>query len=1033
MPASSRQEKGRIGAGVQVSISGRVSITADETSIDEDRFPGRQGRLVFAYLAREQGRPVPRDELADAIWSDAPPVTWEKALAVIVSKLRALLAECGLDGTTALTSAFGCYRLELPEGSAVDVLEAQHAVANPAASREEVEMAGAIAAQPFLPGEEGEWVEGERRELADLRVRALERLTDERLRAGDPTEAAGWAQQLVELEPYRESAYRRLMIAQAAAGNRAEALRVYERCRRFLADELGAYPAPETDAIYRQLLVETSPEPDHVAYARVKAGRPGPGAAMGSRRASLLIAGGVLLLAAAVAVLASRRDRAHSVIAADSVGVIDAKSHRIAAQFPIAGGPSRLAVGGESAWVGSDDAETLSAVDPETHTVKHVVSAGGFPSDLATGDRAVWIVDGRSGMLGKVDPDYGTVVGRLRVARRNLLYNRSREDLDPTAVASGMGSIWVTDGSHRLTRVDPRNARILDRIDLGSPLNDVTVGAGGIWAISGMAATAIRLNHRGDVTTRIPIASTPDFQSPYPLAIAAGDGFVYVLNGNTATVTKIDPAQSVVEATIPIGIGRRPVSLAVGEGAAWVASDDGTVARIDGSTNGLEVIPVGRRLRDVQVVDGAVWVTTGAGLSPTTGPDRPVSAGRVRALPTSSCSPIYSAGGLQPQYVIASDLPLQGVGRTLSTQVGSAIEFVLRRHRFRAGGYAVGYQLCDETTTQRGYPSPARCASNARAYARNESVIGVIGAFTSQCTLTELPIVNRAPAGPLPMISFTNTYVGLTHVAPGASPGEPDKYYPTGIRNYVRIIAADDLQAAANAILAKQLGVRRAIVVYDDQPYSIGIAAGFRTAARNLGIAVVGSAAFDFDKRLRVGTRLRRARPDAVFLAVGGVGEPAVGLLIKDLRAQFRPRLKLIAPDSFADFGSLVRLAGTAAEDMTVSLPGLPNEQLPKAGRRFVVTFGKEIGQPPMQQSVYAAQATEVLLDAIARSDGTRESVVAELFRTRVTNGLLGSFSIDANGDTTANHVAIYRIVHGVPRLFRVIMPPRRLTRDRQP
>jgi branched-chain amino acid transport system substrate-binding protein len=1029
MPANGRQEESKIGAVVLISLVGRVSITAGGTSIDDDRLPGRQGRLVFAYLAREHGRPVPRDELAEAIWGDRPPVTWEKALTVIVSKLRSLLEKCGLDGTTALTSAFGCYRLELPEGSKVDVLDARRAIADPAASREEIEVAAAITGRPFLPGEEGEWVEGERRELGDLRVRALERLADERLGAGDHAEAARWAEQLVELEPYRESGYRRLMTVHAAAGNRAEALRIYERCRRFLADELGAYPSPETEAIYRRLLAETSPGSDDVDDPTGAPVMPRLEPAIGSRRASLLVAGGVLLAAAAAAAfLAFRGDTEPSVLAPDSVGVIDAESHRMVAQFPIAGGPARLVAGSRSVWVGSDEAGTLSAVDPQTHTVSRLVSTGGFPSDLADGADAVWVVDGRSGLLMKVDPDYGTVVDRLRVAPRNLLYNRSREDLDPTAVASGMGSVWVTDGSRRLTRVDPRSVKILDRIDLGSALGGVAVGAGGIWAISGTSATAIRLNRRGDVTARIPIVSSPGFQSPYPLAVAAGEGFVYVLNGNTATVTKIDPNQRIVEATIPIGIDRRPVSLAVGEGAAWVANNDGTVARIDASTNTPQVILVGRRLRDVQVVDGAVWVTAGVGQSPTTAPDAGVRASRVRALPTSSCSPIYFEGGDQPQYLIASDLPLQGVGRTLSTQTGEAIEFVLRQRRFRAGRYSVGYQSCDESTAQLGYPSAERCAANARAYARNPTVLGMIGAFTSLCSLTELPIVNRAPAGPLAMISFSNTYVGLTHFAPGAAPGEPDRYYPTGTRNYVRIVAPDDIQAAANAILAKQLGVRKAFVVNDDQPYSTGIAAGFRTAARNLGIALVGTAAFDVDKRLRVGARLRRTHPDAVFLAVGGVGEPAVGVLIKDLRAQFGPRLKLVAPDSFADFGSLVGTAGTAAEGMTVSLPGVPNEQLPKVGKAFVAALGEQIGQPPTQQSVYAAQATDVLLDAIGRSDGTRASVVAQLFKTKVMNGLLGSFSFDRNGNTTESPVTIYRIVHGAPRIFRVITPSQSLT-----
>jgi DNA-binding SARP family transcriptional activator len=89
--------------------------------VDEERFPGRQGRIVFAYLAAQSGRPVPRDELADLLWEDELPATWVKALGVLMTKLRALLEECGIDGSTALTSAFGCYKLTLPPGSWIDV------------------------------------------------------------------------------------------------------------------------------------------------------------------------------------------------------------------------------------------------------------------------------------------------------------------------------------------------------------------------------------------------------------------------------------------------------------------------------------------------------------------------------------------------------------------------------------------------------------------------------------------------------------------------------------------------------------------------------------------------------------------------------------------------------------------------------------------------------------------------------------------------------------------------------------------------
>src|SRR6476469_8230591 len=115
------------GLQLKVFLAGRVAVETNGVVIDESRFPGRQGRLLFAYLVAEQSRPVPRDELAEALWGEAPPATWDKALTVIVSKLRSLLADRGIGGLDALTWAFGCYRLVLPEGTWIDVVVATNA------------------------------------------------------------------------------------------------------------------------------------------------------------------------------------------------------------------------------------------------------------------------------------------------------------------------------------------------------------------------------------------------------------------------------------------------------------------------------------------------------------------------------------------------------------------------------------------------------------------------------------------------------------------------------------------------------------------------------------------------------------------------------------------------------------------------------------------------------------------------------------------------------------------------------------------
>ena len=231
--------------------------------LDEQRFPGRQGRIVFAYLTVQHGRSVPRDELAELLWGEDLPATWEKAFRVLATKLRALLEECGIDGASTLRSAFGCYQLTLPVDAWIDLDaaatalergEAALAAREHAEARTQASTAAGLARRVFLPGEDGRWVEDQRRDLRDVLVRALECLRDAALAEGEFGNAVRQAAEITELEPFRETSYRALMQAHVAAGNPAEALRVYERYRRFLADELGAYPSRESKAVYLEIL-----------------------------------------------------------------------------------------------------------------------------------------------------------------------------------------------------------------------------------------------------------------------------------------------------------------------------------------------------------------------------------------------------------------------------------------------------------------------------------------------------------------------------------------------------------------------------------------------------------------------------------------------------------------------------------------------------------------------------------------------------------------------------------------------------------
>jgi DNA-binding SARP family transcriptional activator len=242
---------------LRIYLTGALCLASDSLLIREDRLPRRQGRLAFAYLVSERSRPVPRDEMAELLWPGSLPRAWAVALSALVSKLRALLAEAGL-GREVIARPSGCYQLGLPAGSWVDteaallsVHEAEGALlaGRPERAYGPAAVAAAILRRPFLPGLDNPWIDDRRVALRAALLRSLDCLAEIHTWTGEHALALRVAEEAVRMEPYREQGYQRLMRVHLGAGNRAEALRAYERCRRLLADELGTLPAAETGAV----------------------------------------------------------------------------------------------------------------------------------------------------------------------------------------------------------------------------------------------------------------------------------------------------------------------------------------------------------------------------------------------------------------------------------------------------------------------------------------------------------------------------------------------------------------------------------------------------------------------------------------------------------------------------------------------------------------------------------------------------------------------------------------------------------------
>jgi SARP family transcriptional regulator, regulator of embCAB operon len=244
---------------LRIQICGTLAIERDGQRLD-GMLPGRQGRLLFAFLVVNRHRRVPRDEVAEALWREPDPAAVDARLNPLLSKLRRVFGADALDGRATL-------RLCVPDAW-VDLEAATEAIHRAESSVAQQDWARAwgpsltalfAAERGFLPGEDAPWIDEIRHQLAELHVRALESYAATGLGLGGTELAAAVraGRQLTRLAPLRESGYRYLMRALAAQDNVAEALGVYAQLSDCLRDQLGVSPSPATRDLYGQLLAAT--------------------------------------------------------------------------------------------------------------------------------------------------------------------------------------------------------------------------------------------------------------------------------------------------------------------------------------------------------------------------------------------------------------------------------------------------------------------------------------------------------------------------------------------------------------------------------------------------------------------------------------------------------------------------------------------------------------------------------------------------------------------------------------------------------
>jgi branched-chain amino acid transport system substrate-binding protein len=375
---------------------------------------------------------------------------------------------------------------------------------------------------------------------------------------------------------------------------------------------------------------------------------------------------------------------------------------------------------------------------------------------------------------------------------------------------------------------------------------------------------------------------------------------------------------------------------------------------------------------------------------------------------------------------IVADLPLTGSAQTETQAIARAIQLRLEQAGGTAcgGHYGVTYEAWDDASAATGEWDPAAETANARRAAADPRVIAYLGPYDSGAAKLSIPLLDLA--GPLVMISMSNTYPGLTKTT-GAAPGEPDVYYPAGLRNYVRLTAASDVQGAVAARFVRvRLQANTVYILDDRQPDGQGIADDFETMARAIGLTVLGRdhldpTAANYQALMgRISLSHLGQPPDAIFVGMRVTSNAAQVLKDKVALMGDNSRVKYIGPAGIM-YQAFIDGAGTrVAEGVYASAPGLPFEQMPPASRQFQQAYNARYhAQLTDPAAAYGYEAMNVALAAIENvcaaggDPANRRAIRDAVFNLKTFSGALGTWSFDANGDISLTGTTFYQVTGG--------------------
>ena len=375
-----------------------------------------------------------------------------------------------------------------------------------------------------------------------------------------------------------------------------------------------------------------------------------------------------------------------------------------------------------------------------------------------------------------------------------------------------------------------------------------------------------------------------------------------------------------------------------------------------------------------------------------------------------------------------SSLPLQGASSAQTKPMVNGMKLALDQANNKAGDFTVEYTSLDDSTAQAGEWDPGQTATNARKAASDPNTVYYMGEFNSGASEVSIPILNNAG---IPQVSPANTYVGLTTNEPGSAPGEPDKYYPTGTRTYLRIVPRDSIQAAADLMAMKEAGCSKVAVANDKEAYGAGLADLLELEKDQFKVDITSNTGIDPEAAnfRSYAQQVKNEGADCFFFA--GIVSNGGVQLTKDVHAAVPDAQHFGGDGVCTNTWTSAKEGGVPADIaplLQCTVATLDLKSYP-GGKEFLKAYADKYGESnPDPYAIYGYEVMKLGLDTVASlgSDGSDKAAVLDaLFATKDRNSVLGKYGFDQNGDTTLTSYGLYKVdSSGNPVFFKTLTPP---------